>query len=636
MKLTQFLPLFFAVVAHADTLNVTTAADTGAGSLRAQIAAAVSGDSIEFTVTGTITLTTGEIAITGKDLAIVGPGAGSLTITTAGTRRALKIVNANTYISGITFNNCKGLTGDVDTGGAIAVDNFSSGGEWNSTTITECVFTNNQSGWGGAVDIFHGGLDLSNCTFSGNSCTGIAFSTNGGGGALSVGPTTWSAITNCTFSGNTQSGAATGQPGGGAIYNYGAVAANPPELHVEHCTFVGNVDASGAAGAIKGNFTGSYRTLANLKNCLLVNNKAPATTLKNFSGNPNGLLTASYASFGGNVTDEAATSAQFMAPEYDKFSSTTLAATVSPTLALNGGITKTHAITRGSPAQRTGLDSNVGSDQRGAPRHANADAGAFELIEPELSVTVSDVGIEDNGTIDFGSTRFDTPIVKAVTITNAQWSEFTTGPLVLANLSVAPGVTISGFPTTPLANEQSATFNVTISSANTGLFNGPLSFTGNDSYNPATALASAGSPNQHTFTLAGIITDTADHWRTTYFGPGATNAGLAADDANPAGDGIVNLLKYSLGLDPLVAYPQGAAVETGFDEQGHLTMTVAKNPAAADVSLAIEASGDLALPSSWKTSDVMIDVNTASLLQAHDTTPITPGLSRFIRLKVTR
>ena len=142
-----------------------------------------------------------------------------------------------------------------------------------------------------------------------------------------------------------------------------------PPVTVEHCTFVGNVDAAGAAGAIRGNYTGSYHTWANLRNCLLVNNQAPASVLRNFAGNPTGSLTASYASLGGNVTDEAATSAQFMPPGSDKVSNAALASSISPTLALNGGVTKTHAISRGSPAQRSGaaLHDRHRSTRRAAP-----------------------------------------------------------------------------------------------------------------------------------------------------------------------------------------------------------------------------------------------------------------------------
>ncbi|MCE9611955.1 MAG: hypothetical protein K8R23_17290 [Chthoniobacter sp.] len=637
MKITCFLPLFLGLAAaHAATLNVTTTADSGAGSLRAQIAAAAGGDTVAITATGTITLTTGEIAVTGKNLIVAGPGANSLTITTNATTRAFKIVNAQCTISGLTFNNCRGLPGDVDTGGAIAVDNFTSGGGTNVTTITDCTFTNNQSGWGGAVDVFNGGLVLARSTFAGNSCNGLAFGTNGGGGALSLGPTVASTITNCTFSGNSQNGAAVGQPGGGAIYNYGAGFANPPAVTTEHCTFVGNVDAAGAAGAIRGNYTASYHTAARLKNCLFVNNQAPVSLLKNFAGNPTGALTASYASLGGNVTDEAATSATFMSTNADKFSNAALAPSVSSTLALNGGVIATHAITRGSPAQRTGVSNTVATDQRGAPRHATPDAGAFELIEPEISVSVAATPLAEGGALAFGSTPFSAPLVKTITITNAQTSVLTTGPLTLAGVSAPAGYAVSSFPAGPLANGQSATFTITLTAAATGLSNSALTFTGNDSFNPTIASAASGSPNQHTLNLTGLVTDTADHWRTQNFGPGATNSGNAADDANPAGDGLVNLLKYSLGLNPLVAYPPGTATASGFDSAGHLTMTVAKNPAATDVHLAIEVAGDLASPTAWSSANTTIDQDTATSLKAHDNTPLSSGQNRFIRLKVTR
>ena len=47
-------------VTQAATLTVTNLSDRGAGSLRQAIADAASGDTINFSVTGTITLTSGE------------------------------------------------------------------------------------------------------------------------------------------------------------------------------------------------------------------------------------------------------------------------------------------------------------------------------------------------------------------------------------------------------------------------------------------------------------------------------------------------------------------------------------------------------------------------------------------------
>src|SRR5262245_47526493 len=98
--------------------TVTTTADSGPGSLRNAIATAAAGDTIDFAVTGTITLTNGELLI-GKDLTISGPGAGNLTIrrsTTAGTPdfRIFHLQSGIGTISGLTVSN-----GRAEVGGGI-------------------------------------------------------------------------------------------------------------------------------------------------------------------------------------------------------------------------------------------------------------------------------------------------------------------------------------------------------------------------------------------------------------------------------------------------------------------------------------------------------------------------------------
>ena len=66
-------------VAHAATITVTNTNDSGPGSLRQAIADANSGDTINFAVTGTITLGGAKLDIY-KNLTITGPGAGALSI----------------------------------------------------------------------------------------------------------------------------------------------------------------------------------------------------------------------------------------------------------------------------------------------------------------------------------------------------------------------------------------------------------------------------------------------------------------------------------------------------------------------------------------------------------------------------
>src|SRR5438034_11346686 len=65
--------------APANIITVTSLNDSGSGSLRQALADANDGDTIEFAVTGTISLTSGELVID-KDITISGPGSNSLTV----------------------------------------------------------------------------------------------------------------------------------------------------------------------------------------------------------------------------------------------------------------------------------------------------------------------------------------------------------------------------------------------------------------------------------------------------------------------------------------------------------------------------------------------------------------------------
>jgi hypothetical protein len=65
--------------ARANTITVTNTNDSGPGSLRQALANANDGDTIGFAVTGTISLTRGELVID-KNIIISGPGPGVLTV----------------------------------------------------------------------------------------------------------------------------------------------------------------------------------------------------------------------------------------------------------------------------------------------------------------------------------------------------------------------------------------------------------------------------------------------------------------------------------------------------------------------------------------------------------------------------
>lgn len=142
------------------------------------------------------------------------------------------------------------------------------------------------------------------------------------------------------------------------------------------------------------------------------------------------------------------------------------------------------------------------------------------------------------------------------------------------------------------------------------------------------------------------LAPTANGWRYTYFGSESAT-GNAAPLANPSGDGITNLMKYALGLNPLIAYdraslPQGRP--QAIDLQPTLTYTFTRNTAATDLTYQIEVTSDPT--TTWTALDPLavanqVSVTTHSLsstlqvITVKDTQPVSASSKRFMRLKVT-
>jgi endonuclease G len=135
------------------------------------------------------------------------------------------------------------------------------------------------------------------------------------------------------------------------------------------------------------------------------------------------------------------------------------------------------------------------------------------------------------------------------------------------------------------------------------------------------------------FALQGTVTPVLtpiEAWRQQWFGT-TNNAGIAADNYSETGDGMPNLLKYALGLDPLIAATNPV---TGDISTGHLRLTAPKNPNATDVTFQVEITADLTAP--WTTNGTTVDQDTPTLLQVHDNAPVDASAGGFIRLRVTQ
>ena len=335
------LALTFSVIgvtpAYAATRTVSdcTAPSGTAARLVDQITAASSGDTINFSCSGTITLTT--TIYINKNLTIDGTGQ-TVTISGGGTVQVMDVDSASLTLNNLTIANGSVATGPTGGGGIY----LRAGG---TLTVTNSTFSDNSTiNNGGGIFQNGGTLIITNSTFSGNSAA------SGGGIASGSGTTT---ITNSTFSGNS----ATGGTGGG-------IDIGGSTTTITNSTFSGNSATSGTGGGIT-----QVAGTVTLRNTIVANSI--------LSGNCDGTIVngGNNLQFGGTVADSCGAGIPTADP-------------LLGALANNGGPTQTFALLTGSPAINTGNDSECtnppvnGLDQRGIARPVGSqcDIGSYEFI----------------------------------------------------------------------------------------------------------------------------------------------------------------------------------------------------------------------------------------------------------------
>lgn len=356
--------------------RVTSNVDGAPGSLRALVAVAEAGDTIQFDmtqVTSQIDLPGGQIVID-KDLTIRGPGRGLLTLrnTLSGSRVVLVLPGVTATISGLTL-----------TGGNVASE--PGGGILNRGTLTlsYATVTGNGAESAGGIANASGALTVAYSTVSSNSAA-----RGGGIGTYSDGHGTPTVtVTHSTIAGN-RTTPGSGSDGGGILHAGGpltvvnsTVSGNSAEVGGGIYSYAGvltivNATVSGNTAQLYGGLSTNAATTT-LQNTILANNLGGDCYLGGASRvnathsliEDGSCLHAPFGTYIGNLTGDPG-----LSPLQD-----------------NGGPTWTHKLLAGSPAIDAGLDvlavdefgAPLAFDQRGTlPRLSrnHVDIGAFERL----------------------------------------------------------------------------------------------------------------------------------------------------------------------------------------------------------------------------------------------------------------
>jgi hypothetical protein len=408
----------------ANTITVTNTNDTGPGSLRQALADVNDGDTINFAVTGTIGLTSGELLVD-KAITISGPGAENLAVNGNAKSRVFHVTGGNVTISGLTITNGHA----TDSGGGIYNDHA-------VLTLNNCVVAGNSAALNIGGGIHNDGTNIGHATLQVNN----SLITNNSGGiyndALQAGTAvlaiTYSTLSNngpgeainndgwsCTFCANgTTSVEITNSSitnnAGDAIFSdtgrQNCGGSCPVAISITNSTISGN--AGGVHNSTLSDTVVSNSTISDNGSGIYNDNGALATSVYNTTMSNNGVEIQNFnapvvvamshtifnvspgghsilndfgtvTSYGYNVSSDDG--GGYLNGPGDQINTDPMLGPLQD----NGGPTLTHALLPGSPAINAG-DPNFTPpplyDQRGPGFdrvvHGRIDIGSFEVQEP--------------------------------------------------------------------------------------------------------------------------------------------------------------------------------------------------------------------------------------------------------------
>ena len=405
------------------TIAVNRCADSGTGTLRAAIAAAGEGDTIDLSALqcSVVTLTQGAIPVPLNDLTVAGPGAARLAIDGAGADRVFVHYGYGTLrLQQLNVRNGASVVGGYHvTGGACIL----SGGNvvLDHAAVRDC-FASAEGVYGGGI--LAAGVALYTSTLSGNvalSANPSTFTAAYGGGAMAYFGTV--ALYDSTVTGNRAAhdpadGRGSYCTGGGVFadlggyalrstiannYSYGTGGgfAAHAGVFLTDSTISANTAKLKAGGGL---FVRTFGDSLQFNNSTVAFNRATLGGGIYVSGQPRALLMQSTIVANNTGADFAAASSLTVTGTNNLVMAAANAALPADTLgsdplllplAENGGPTRTHALAPASPAREAGANpADLATDQRGRPRVVGAapDIGAVEM-EAAASLVASTPGL---------------------------------------------------------------------------------------------------------------------------------------------------------------------------------------------------------------------------------------------------
>jgi hypothetical protein len=275
----------------------------------------------------------------------------------------------------------------------------------------------------------------------------------------------------------------------------------------------------------------------------------------------------------------------------------------------------------------------------GTPVTSGSNSQSIPLSVGANTITV--VGTAQDGT---------TTSTYTVTVTRAPLTVSTLSALTLSNGSLSPGFVSS--TTTYTASVANATSSITVrptltTTTATVRVNGTLVTSGSNSQSiplsvgantiTVVGIAQDGTTTStYTVTVVREVSGYASWQDDVFTSEEQANPSMSDEQASPAGDGISNLMKYAMKLDPkssgVANLPRSSA------RDGHLTLTFRRNKLASDLTYTVQVTSDLT-SAEWQDAGVVIsqtDEGEFWMVTVRDDEPMHNHSKRFMRLKVSK